>query len=211
MNGKIFPVYKPKGISSFDVIRKLRSKYPKEKMGHGGTLDPLADGVLVIGIGKEATKKLHDILHGVKKTYEAQVTLGKTSPTDDAEGPITEGSTDIKPDLETVQTVLKQFVGNIQQVPPIYSAVKINGQPAYKLARKGIPFELQPKPVIIYSIDIVSYTYPELTIRTEVGSGVYIRSLARDIGAALKTGAYLSGLTRTAVGTFSIDQAIKIK
>lgn len=210
MQESIFAVYKPRGISSYDVIRKLKQTYPNKKIGHGGTLDPLAEGVLVIGVGKQATKQLHHILHDVTKTYTAEIMLGKTSPTDDAEGPITTYASEIIPEYSDVEFVLKKFVGEIQQVPPHFSAVKVNGQPAYKLARKGIPFELKPKTVHIYSIKIISYSYPLLKLQVEVGSGTYIRSLARDIGKALGTGGYIHNLMRNAVGEFTLENVIKL-
>lgn len=214
----IIPVYKPTGMSSYDVIRKLKNKYPGEKIGHGGTLDPLAEGVLVIGIGKEDTKRLHEVLNGAKKTYETTIKLGEVSETDDAEGPIRpykglprqSGVAPI-PNKKDVVTTLKSFTGEIDQIPPRYSAVKINGTPAYKRARRGERFTLAPKQVTIDSIDLIEYHYPLLTLRVVTGPGVYVRSLARDIGEKLSTGGYITQLVRTAVGSYSIDSITNLK
>lgn len=205
---KIFPVYKPKGITSYDVIRRLKKRFPGEKIGHGGTLDPLAEGVLVVGVGRQATKRLGKILKNTKKEYIAEVELGKTSETDDSQGPIGDGGRkglNNRPNLKQIQKVLKEFIGVVNQVPPKYSAVKIKGTPAYKLVRKGKKIKLKPRRVSIYSIDLISYRYPNLKIKVVCGSGVYIRALARDIGKKLKNGAYLKSLTRTAVGQFRIE------
>ena len=230
----IFPVYKPKGITSFDVIRKLKSEYLRgTKIGHGGTLDPLAEGVLVIGIGRESTRALHDVLRNTTKEYVAEIELGKVSETDDSEGPIspyvgsradltaikvskrkpTYFSLDIddaavKPSAEDVHHVLDTFIGDIEQLPPQFSAIKVAGQTAYKRARKGEKVTLQPRTVHLDKIELQSYTYPILKIRVVCGSGVYIRSLARDIGSKLGTGAYLKSLVRTRVGEYTIEQAL---
>lgn len=200
----IFPVYKPKGVSSFDVIRKLRKEYPKgTKIGHGGTLDPLAEGVLVIGIGKESTKKLSEILKDSTKEYIAEFELGKTSETDDAEGPVESTGNSEKPSEKEVQNILEGFLGTTEQVPPKYSAVKVNGQPAYKRARRGEEFTLEPKEVTVHAIELLSYEYPIIKVRVETGSGVYIRALARDVGKKLGTGAYMKSLIRTRVGEYA--------
>ncbi len=206
----IVPVYKPVGISSYDVIRELKKHFPGEKIGHGGTLDPRAEGVLVIAIGKEHTKNLQTVLKGTDKEYEAIIELGKVSETDDSEGPVTQGNSDIKPSEDDVRNKLQLFIGDIQQTPPKYSAVKIKGVTAYKRARRGEEVVLEPKTVTINAIEVLEYSYPFLTIRVECGSGVYIRSLARDIGEKLKTGAYLKALKRTAVGEFVAHNAHKL-
>ena len=203
----IFAVYKPRGISSYDVIRKLKMEYPRRtKIGHGGTLDPLAEGVLVVGVGRESTKKLQAVLKDSTKEYIAGIELGRTSETDDAEGPlhITE-QLPPEPTKQDIAHVLQSFVGKIEQTPPKYSAIKIAGMAAYKRARLGEELHLQPKSVYIHALEILDYTYPVLEIRVECGSGVYIRSLARDIGTTLGTGAYLIKLVRTRVGEFTIE------
>lgn len=202
MRKGVFAVYKPKGKTSYDVVRQLKKKYPDEKIGHGGTLDPLAEGVLVVGVGRQATKNLGTILKNTKKVYRAEIELGKTSETDDAEGSITPIENINKPTREKLKKVLNSFIGNIQQAPPRYSAIKIKGVPAYKRVRKGEKFSIPVKQVTIHNIRLIDYTYPIFKIEVICGSGVYIRSLARDIGKKLKTGAYLKNLIRTAVGKY---------
>lgn len=197
-------VYKPKGISSYDVIRQIKRDFPGEKIGHGGTLDPLASGVLVIGIGREATRQLGIVLKNTTKEYVAQITLGSWSETDDAEGPIHEGGSARLPTAREIREVLGKFEGEISQIPPVYSAVKIQGKPAYKRTRAGESLILAPKKVFVESIELLSYDYPILTLRIICGSGVYIRSLARDIGEAIGTRAYMSELERVRVGEFSL-------
>jgi len=207
----IISVYKPKGITSYDVIRKLKEKYPREKIGHGGTLDPLAEGVLVVGIGREGTRQLQIILKGTKKTYEATIELGKTSLTDDSEGPIINtNNSHIAPTEQELIAVLSSFKGTTLQTPPKYSAVKINGVPAYKRARRGEQFVLQPKNIIIHSIKLLKYDFPHVQIEVACESGVYIRSLARDVGTKLKIGAYVSSLIRTAVGSYTRNDSINL-
>ena len=209
-------IYKPFGITSYDVIRVLKKSFPGEKIGHGGTLDPRAEGVLVVAVGRDATKQLHTVLNGTDKEYEATIELGKVSETDDAEGPITDYSelqqavARSKPTLEDIKMALSSFVGDIQQIPPQYSAVKVKGMSAYARARKGEKVVLEPKTVHIFVIDIESYEYPVVKIRVVCGSGVYIRSLARDLGSKLRTGAYLTGLVRTRVGTFLAADSLKM-
>lgn len=224
MRKGVFAVYKPKGKTSYDVIRQLKKKYPGEKIGHGGTLDPLAEGVLVVGVGRQATKTLGSILKNTKKIYKAEIELGKVSKTDDAEGPITSVKDGLKTParwpngllggggstIDKVKKVLNLFVGNISQTPPRYSAIKIKGVPAYKRARRGEKFSIQPKQVTIHNIRLINYAYPILKIEVTCGSGVYIRSLARDIGKRLGCGAYLKNLIRTAVGKYKVENAVKI-
>ncbi len=199
--------YKPKGISSYDLIRKLKSKYSGQKIGHGGTLDPLAEGVLVIGIGREGTRNLHNVLKGTDKVYEATIELGKVSETDDEEGPIVTTGPQEKPTKEKLLSVLESFRGESDQTPPRYSAIKIDGVPAYKRARKGEQFILPSKKVTVTELALLTYQYPILTVRMTVTSGFYVRSFARDFGEKLGTGAYLTSLVRTAVGTYTVDQA----
>lgn len=201
---KIIAINKPKGITSYDIIRKLKIKYPGQKIGHGGTLDPLASGVLVIGIGRQATKKLSQVLKNTNKTYLAEIELGKISKTGDREGPITIVKVKQKPSQDQIELVLKKYIGEISQTPPQYSAVKIQGVPAYKLARQGKKIKLKSKKVIIKDIRLIDYKYPILKLIIICGSGVYIRSLARDIGQSLQTKAYLKELVRTKVGDYSI-------
>lgn len=209
---RIILIDKPDNMSSFGVVarvrRKLRDEQGKKvKVGHTGTLDPFATGLMIILAGK-ATKKSDEFLKKDKE-YEATVYLGKTSTTGDIEGEITDVS-DKVPTLDEVKEACEKFVGEINQTVPIFSAVKINGERAYKLARKGKEVEMPTRKVTIFSIDILDYTYPELKIRTHVSSGTYIRTLGEDIGKALGTGAYLTALRRTKIANYDVADALKL-
>jgi tRNA pseudouridine55 synthase len=201
---------KPVGWTSFDVVAKVRGTLraggvTKPKVGHTGTLDPLASGLLVLLLGTY-TKKATE-LSKLDKTYQVTMKLGETSTTGDGEGNITAVSSD-KPSLDALQTVLEGFRGEIEQIPPIYSAIKIGGQRAYKLARQGKMVKMEPRKVKIYDITEVEYKYPEVKFTTRVSSGTYIRSLVEDIGKQLGTGAYMSALRRTKVGNFDIGKSL---
>ncbi len=211
-------VDKPAGWTSFDVCAKIRGQIRQQyreknikptkrqlRVGHAGALDPFATGLLVILLG-DATKKATEFLK-LDKVYETTITLGATSTTGDPEGEITELEISQKPSLQDIEKVLEAFRGETQQRPPIFSAIKINGQRAYKLARDGKEVEIPLRTVTIHSIEIIDYTYPELKIRTHVGSGTYIRSLAVDIGKTLGTGAYCSQLRRTQIAEWSVENA----
>ncbi len=211
---------KPAGWTSFDVVAKIRGmiragyqakgiKPTKRqlKVGHTGTLDPFATGLVIILLGDACSRS--DEFLKMDKVYEATIKLGQTSTTGDPEGEISDVS-DVKPSAEDVEKVLMQFVGQITQVPPMHSAIKINGQRAYKLARAGKTVEMPSRQVTIYALDLIDYTYPELKIRTHVSSGTYIRTLAGDIGTSLGVGAYCSQLRRTSVGDYSITAAQQI-
>jgi tRNA pseudouridine55 synthase len=216
MNG-ILLVDKPKGWTSFNVVNKVRrmaqaspdntSLKKRFPVGHTGTLDPLATGLLVLLLG-DYTKKAPGLTK-LDKTYEVTMKLGQTSTTGDEEGEKTDVSS-AQPVPEEVQAALEKFVGNIMQTPPIYSAIKINGQRAYKLAREGKAPEIQPRPAKIYKITDVKYEYPFVNFTVEVSSGTYIRSLVEDLGKTLNTGAYMSDLRRTHVGQFKIQDAMSI-
>lgn len=203
-------VDKPKGLTSHDVIARLRAKLNQSKIGHTGTLDPMATGVMIVGIGK-ATRLLEYLMR-LDKTYLAEVTLGFESTTFDAEGDIEELelADENKPDEETVREALKDFTGEIYQIPPVYSAVKINGERSYKLARNGKPQTPPMRKVKIHSIELIAYKYPSLTIRVACGSGTYIRTIAHDLGQKLKTGAYLSALNREKISDFDITKAAEL-
>lgn len=207
----IFAIHKPKGPTSFDMVAKVRRATGIRKVGHAGTLDPLASGVLVVGVTREGTKKMHGLVKNDKE-YIATIKLGQTSTTDDEEGEKTDSlKTNNQPTQEDLENALKHFEGEIKQVPPIYSAIKIKGKPAYKYAREGKDIKLEPRDALIKEIEVQEYEWPMATIRFVTGSGVYIRSLARDIGEALNTGGYLADLQRTRVGEFSLDQALTIE
>lgn len=217
MEDGILLIDKPVGWTSFDVVAKLRgmrraafkaqgvtATKRQLRVGHAGTLDPFATGLLVILLG-DATKRSDEFLKQ-DKTYEATITLGATSTTGDPEGELTPVSGKI-PSVATVQAALGMFTGPITQTPPAYSAIKVNGQRAYKLARKGHDVDIPSRQVAIHWLELVDYTYPELKIRTHVSSGTYIRSLAQDIGRQLGTGGYCSRLRRTTIGQFRIADA----
>ncbi len=205
---KIFAVYKPKGVSSFAVIKQLRKSWGIKKIGHAGTLDPLAQGVLVVGVGREATKKLSSEVTK-EKEYIATIKLGEYSTTDDAEGEKNKIN-DYQPKKKEIKETLSQFIGEIMQVPPNFSAIKIKGNRAYKMAREGKKIELKARLVLIKEIELLDYNYPFLKIRVITGPGVYIRSLARDIGQKLGIGAYLSELERIRVGEFKISDCCNL-
>ncbi len=205
---KVILVDKPIGWTSFDVVAKIRSQYSKQynrrvKVGHAGTLDPLASGLLIVLVGK-ATKK-QDSFMKQDKVYEVEMQLGETSSTDDAEGQRTKVS-NRRPNDTEIKQVLNKFIGQQSQVPPAYSAIKIDGKRAYKLARAGQEVKMKSREVNIYSISDVSYSYPRVSFTTKVSSGTYIRSLVRDIGEELGCGAYMSALRRTSIGEYSLDE-----
>lgn len=211
MNG-ILLIDKPISWTSFDVVAKVRgilkaSSGKKVKVGHAGTLDPLATGLLIILVG-DACKQADRLLK-LDKRYEGEITLGANSSTDDAEGDLSKVSK-AEPNEDEVRTVLGKFVGDISQIPPAFSAIKVNGERAYKSARAGEKVVLKPRKIKIYECNLKLYKYPVLQIETSVSSGTYIRSLARDIGQELGTGAYLSGLLRTQIGNYQISDAIKM-
>lgn len=210
MSSQIFAILKPKGITSHDVIDKMREITGIKKIGHAGTLDPLASGVLVIGIGREATRKLSEMVKK-EKEYLATVKLGLISTTDDEEGEKREVDVSEVPSVEQVRAVVRGFEGKISQVPPAYSAVKVKGKEAYKRARRGEKVELKPRMVEIKKIEIEKYEWPYLKLRVVTGPGVYIRSLARDIGKSLGIGGYLTELERTRVGDFTKGKALTLE
>lgn len=191
-------------MSSARAVAIIKKMYPREKVGHGGTLDPLASGVLVIGVGRGATKKLFSAEHK-EKEYRATIFLGATSTTDDSEGEKTLVAVIKPPTLEEVLAAAKNFVGEIMQTPPIYSALKIAGRPAYKYARQNQEVNIKPRPALIISLAVTNYSWPRLEIKVVTGPGVYIRALARDLGAYLRTGAFLERLERTRVGDFFLE------
>jgi tRNA pseudouridine55 synthase len=200
---------KPAGWTSHDVVAKVRNILKKEaghkvKVGHTGTLDPFATGLLILMVGSY-TKRAAEFSK-MDKTYEAEITLGSISTTGDPEGEITKSSDKI-PTPEQISKTSEEFTGEIEQIPHKFSAMKIDGQRVYKLAREGKEVKLEPRKVTIYSIKDVEYSYPKLKFTTVVSSGTYIRSLAEDIGEKLGTGAYLSALRRLEVGKYQVNNA----
>ncbi|MGB4759425.1 MAG: tRNA pseudouridine(55) synthase TruB [Candidatus Saccharimonadales bacterium] len=216
MQGMLF-VDKPAGWTSFDVVNYVRrmvagieGKKPKNiKVGHCGTLDPFATGLLILLVGKEYTRQAGSLTKQ-DKTYEATIALGSISSTGDPEGALTAVS-DVIPAAEQVLGALERFKGEIQQTPPQFSAIKINGQKAYNLARKGVAVEIPVRTVTIYELELLGYEYPTIKIHTRVSSGTYIRSLAEDIGGVLGTGAYCNQLRRTSIAQWDISQAVTIE
>ena len=214
----ILLIDKPSGWTSFDVVNKVRRMIEQSGLnetnkkrfpvGHTGTLDPLATGLLVLMLGNY-TKKVPEYTK-MDKTYEVLMRLGQTSTTGDEEGQKTVTS-DIEPTLEEIHIALARYEGDIMQTPPAFSAVKINGQRAYALARKGQIPDLQPRQVHIERLILASYNYPDVHFMAHVSSGTYIRSLVEDLGKTLGTGAYMAGLRRTRVGQFRLEQALTME
>ena len=210
--GEVIPIYKPYTWTSFQIVSRIRYQLSRKygikrfKVGHAGTLDPLATGVLLLCTGK-ATKRIEE-LQSHTKEYEAEIMLGATTPSYDMEHPV--DATDPYEHIteEAVREVLKTFVDDIAQRPPLFSACKVDGKRAYDLARKGSDMELAPKQIRIDSIELLECELPKIKIRVVCGKGTYIRSLARDIGEALGSGAYLTALARTRVGEYKLEDCI---
>lgn len=205
LNGLLI-IDKPLGWTSADVCRFVRRRSGGAKVGHAGTLDPLATGVLIVCLGK-ATKMI-DGLMAIEKTYRAEVDLSAFSATDDAEGERQFVDVDSLPALGAIRAACDALTGRIMQRPPNFSAVKVGGQRAYRMARRGDTPEIKPKPVEVHAIEILEYAWPRLTLDIRCGKGTYIRSIARDLGASLGTGGMLSGLVRTSSGAFTIEDAV---
>ncbi len=208
-NFGILNVCKPSGCTSRDVVDRVERMVRPAKAGHAGTLDPLASGVLVICVG-QATR-LIQYVQQMPKTYRATFVLGKRSATDDTEGVLEDVPNATAPTHTTLETTLSRFVGEISQRPPDHSAVKVAGKRAYELARRGLEVQLKPRTVTIYRLGLLSYAYPELMLDIECGSGTYVRSLGRDLGDMLGTGAVMSALERTAIGQFRVADALPLE
>jgi len=197
---------KPRGITSRDVVNRLQGIFPPNtRLGHTGTLDPLATGVLVICVG--SATRLGEYVQRMKKTYEGRLRLGARSDTDDTEGTIEAMKVSQPPAKDSVNQALQSFVGEIKQIPPVYSAAKVIGRRAYDLARAGREISLRPRTVHIHALDLLAYDYPWLDIEVCCGKGTYIRSLARDLGDRLGCGALVESLRRTRVGVFDLSLA----
>ncbi len=198
---------KPKGWTSHDVVAKLRRVLHEKRIGHAGTLDPNATGLLIVGVGREETRKLGAIAKDTKKEYIATITLGQSRDTDDIEGIVIHENNSVIPTQEQVRATVVHFVGEQSQIPPAYSAIKMEGKKAYDLARAGKQVTMEARSITVFEAEIVEYLYPTLVCRFVVSSGTYIRSLARDIGEALATYAFLSDLRRTKIGEYSVENA----
>lgn len=205
----IILIDKPRGMTSHDVVARLRRVAGNRQIGHTGTLDPMADGLLVACIG-QATR-ISQFLVGLDKVYVGTITLGAISSTYDAEGSIVAQARPLPKNVEAVRAAMACQLGEIIQIPPAYSAVKVRGKKLYEYARSGEPVPQKPRPVRIMHFDLVRYTPPEIHFMAKVGSGAYIRSMAHDLGVALECGAYLSQLRRLQVGSFSVEQAILLE
>lgn len=208
---------KPEGITSHDAVDRLRRITGIRRIGHAGTLDPFATGLLIVGVGRGATKRLSEIM-GKEKTYEATAVLGATSVTQDRTGTLTEWSSGqvVKNDggnrpewpTETaVREAMAGFLGPQKQVPPMYSAKKIAGKKLYELARAGLEVERKPADITIYALELLRYSPPMMSFSVRCSAGTYVRTLAHDLGHALGTGAYLEALRRTAIGEFRVENA----
>ncbi len=220
IGGEIFAIDKPLRWTSFDAVKRVRGaiqrrlNVKKFKVGHAGTLDPLATGVLIICTGR-ATREIESLQSG-EKEYVAEIRLGATTPSFELETEIDATYPTAHITEEMILSVLPRFKGSIMQVPPVYSAVKVDGRRAYKFARKGKEVELAPKQLFISDIEMLSFKEDALTVRVVCSKGTYIRALARDIGEALSTGAHLTALRRTRVGAYaeskclSIDEAVEM-
>ncbi|MBK8431029.1 MAG: tRNA pseudouridine(55) synthase TruB [Chloroflexi bacterium] len=205
----ILNIHKPLTLTSHDVVGRVRRVAGQKRVGHSGTLDPLATGVLVVCLGRAT--RLVEYVVGQRKEYEAVIRLGQSTATYDAEGEIT-AERPLPADLTADQLAitLRQFTGAIEQRPPMYSAIKKDGQPLYKMARRGETIEIPARPVTIYDLAILGWEVPLLTVRVACSAGTYIRSLAHDLGEVLGCGGHLVGLVRTAVGPFSLETAVAL-
>ncbi len=199
-------VDKPRGMTSHDVVDFIRKRFSISKVGHAGTLDPIATGVLVILLGKST--KYSGIFMGEEKEYEAGMILGATSDTGDAWGKIIPSNMKMDFKIETIKDVFKKFLGEIEQLPPIYSAVKFKGRKLYELARRGLEVERKPRKIYIKNIDIFNVSLPEIFFKITCSKGTYIRQICVDVGDKLGCGGYMTRLKRTRSGKFNIDEAL---
>jgi tRNA pseudouridine55 synthase len=205
----VLVIDKPIGLTSHDVVQIIRRGTGIRRAGHTGTLDPRASGVLVVLIGPAV--RLSEFVSASDKRYQATIRLGGTTDTYDAEGVVTSETPATHITEEAFDDILQTYVGEIEQVPPPYSAVKVKGRKAYEMARKGEQVELQPRKINVYSLDVLEWDPPEVVIDAYCSSGTYIRSLANDLGESLGTGAYLIGLRRTKSGRFTLREAVPLR
>ena len=207
--GLILNVYKPAGMTSFDVVRQVRRRLKVKKVGHGGTLDPIAEGVLLIMAGN-ATKRANE-LSSLDKTYAAGILLGRKTDTYDTTGVVLAESDTDNIEYEDIERELQNFIGEIEQVPPMFSAIKIDGKRLYKLARRGIQVERKPRKITIYDIRLKSWMNPSMLIVVHCSKGTYIRSLAEDIGDRLGCGGCMESLVRTRIGDYRVEDSIRLE
>ncbi|MDR0982788.1 MAG: tRNA pseudouridine(55) synthase TruB [Culturomica sp.] len=213
LKGALMLVDKHYGWTSFDVVNKirlsLRHRYPKLKVGHAGTLDPLATGLVIVCTGKW-TKRIDEYM-GKMKEYVAELNFGATTPSFDMETAVNKEYPYLHVDKLLLSEVIQKFTGNIEQVPPSFSAIKVNGQRAYRKARQGVELAMEPRKIYVSDIEITNLQLPKAELRINCSKGTYIRSLANDIGQACGSGAYLSALRRTAIGEFQIKNALNLE
>jgi tRNA pseudouridine55 synthase len=208
--GQVLLIDKPLDWTSFDVVRKLRRQVRTKKVGHAGTLDPLATGLLILCTGK-FTKRINEYM-AKEKEYTGVVTLGAVTPTYDLESEPVDHKDCSPVTFERVRSVIEaRFSGEIMQVPPVHSAIKVGGKRVYELARKGKEVKLEPRRVMISEFQITDFRLPEVGFRVVCSTGTYIRSLANDLGAALECGGYLSALRRTRIGEFRVEEAMTVE
>ena len=207
-DGRILLINKPLKWTSFDVVNKVRFKLKTKKVGHAGTLDPLATGLLIVCVGK-MTKRIDEFM-GLEKEYTGSFTLGEVTASYDLETPVEQACDISHLSEKQIHDATKQFVGRISQLPPAHSAIKVGGKRAYEFARKGKPVELKPREVEINTFEITDIQLPKVGFRIVCSKGTYIRSIARDYGESLGVGAHLSALCRTRIGPFSVEQALDI-
>ncbi len=219
--GIIIPINKPYEWTSFDVVKKIKNQVSKKlrqslnirlknfKVGHAGTLDPLAEGLVLVCTGK-ATKKINELMIA-EKEYIATIMLGKTTPSFDLETDYDQTFSTEHINEEMVKEVLQDFIGEQQQTPPVFSAKNINGKRAYEYARKGENIEMKSNLITIYEIELIAFEMPHITFRVVCSKGTYIRSLARDIGEKLSSGAHLTKLIRTRIGDYNIESSITLQ
>lgn len=205
-DGAALLVDKPKGYTSFDVVEVVRKGTGVNKTGHAGTLDPLATGLLILLVARPATRLQEAFMH-LPKVYEGTMRLGETTPSLDTETEVTERTDVSHLTLDKLEAIRPQFTGTIQQVPPMYSAVKVDGERLYKKARRGQTVDRPPREVRIDRFEFLEWRSPELRFRVECSKGTYVRSLVRDVGEELTVGAHLRALRRTAVGPHCVDSA----
>ncbi|MCS7228253.1 MAG: tRNA pseudouridine(55) synthase TruB [Endomicrobia bacterium] len=212
----IYNIYKPVGITTYRIVNYVKKNLSEKlKVGHGGTLDPFAEGVVVVAVGRKYTKKLCSLLTNTEKEYIAEILLDKISDTYDITGKVLPVEVKKIPTVEEVNKVLELFTGEIEQIPPVYSAVKIQGERLCDKIRKGkISYEeakmyLKPKKIKIYKIELLNYNFPKLVVKILCSAGTYIRTLAKDIGEKLCCGGVVAKLVRTKVGNYDIDHSLK--
>lgn len=206
--GAVILIDKPLEWTSFDVVKKIRNAIRIKKVGHAGTLDPLATGLLILCTGK-FTKRI-DHYQGMPKEYTGTMLLGKTTPSVDLETDFDSETDTGHLTLDTIKATTKDFIGDILQVPPHYSAIRVDGERVYKKARKGEEVKIDPRPVTIHTFEVAHVQMPEISFKVQCSKGTYIRSLVRDFGESLGVGACLTSLRRTKIGDFSVDEAYEL-